>query len=127
MILLLNINATRGPTDCCSATHGLLLSEDTGLRNAGSIICNRDAASRRGLSRVGYFITLNGSLNGHPPSLHYKRRDPYIFSAKAPVLEGSGSRRLYRRKGTSVDHVYVVFGACVYLGFFYYSSKTDSW
>ena len=28
-----------------------------------------DAATRRGLSRVGYFITLNGSLNGHPPSL----------------------------------------------------------
>ena len=27
-----------------------------------------DAASRRGLSRVGYFITLNGPLNGHPPS-----------------------------------------------------------
>ena len=44
--------------------------------------------------------------------------DPYLFSAKAPVLEGSGSRRLYRRKGTSVDHVYVVFGARVYIGFF---------
>ena len=27
-----------------------------------------DAALRRGLSRVGYFITLNGLLNGHPPS-----------------------------------------------------------
>ena len=38
---------------------------------------------------------------------------PYLFSAKAPVLEGSGSRRLYRRKGTSVDSVYVVFGAHV--------------
>ena len=41
-IMLLNINATRGPTDCCSATHGLLLSEATGLW---------DAASRHGLSR----------------------------------------------------------------------------
>ena len=49
-------------------------------------------------------------------NLYYKRRDPYICSAKAPVLEGSGRSRLYRRKGTSVDRVYVVFG--VNLGFF---------
>ena len=28
-----------------------------------------DAASRRGLSRVGYFIPLNGPLNGQPPSI----------------------------------------------------------
>ena len=39
--MLLNINATHGPTDCCSATHGLLLSEATGLCDAESIICNR--------------------------------------------------------------------------------------
>ena len=51
-------------------------------------------------------------------SLYYKRRDPYICSAKAPVLEGSGSRRMYPLKGTSVDRVYVVFGARVDLGFF---------
>ena len=31
-----------------------------------------DAASRRGLSRVGYFITLNSPLNGHPPSYYYR-------------------------------------------------------
>ena len=49
--------------------------------------------------------------------LYYKRGDPYRCSAKAPVVEGSGSRRLYRRKGRSVDRVYVVFGARVYLGF----------
>ena len=53
-----------------------------------------------------------------PEYLYYKRRDPYLCSAKAPVLEGSGSRRLYRRKGTSVNRVYVVFGARVDLGFF---------
>ena len=29
-----------------------------------------DEASRRGLSWVGYFILLNGPLNGHPPSCH---------------------------------------------------------
>ena len=28
-----------------------------------------DAASRRGLSRAGYFITLNGPLNWHPLSI----------------------------------------------------------
>ena len=50
--------------------------------------------------------------------LYYKRGDPYICSEKAPVPEGSGSPRLYCRKGTSIDRVYVVFGARVYLGFF---------
>ena len=39
--MLLNSNATRGPTDCCSATHGLLHSEATGLWDAESIIFNR--------------------------------------------------------------------------------------
>ena len=48
--------------------------------------------------------------------LYYKRRDPYLCSAKAPVLEGSGSRRMYPLKGMSVDRVYVVFGARVDLG-----------
>ena len=57
--------------------------------------------------------------------LYYKREDPYICSAKAPVPEGSGSRRLYGRKGTSVDRVYVVFGARVYLGFFLIFGKNE--
>ena len=39
--------------------------------------------------------------------VYYKRVDLYLCSAKAPVLEGSGSRRLYRLKGTSIDRVYV--------------------
>ena len=51
--------------------------------------------------------------------LQYRRGDPYHCSAKAPVLEGSGSHRLYRRKDTSVDR----FVARADLGFFYYSSK----
>ena len=55
--------------------------------------------------------------------LYYKRGDHYLCSANAPVLEGSGSRRLYRRKGTSVDRVYVVFGARVDLGFVTISQK----
>ena len=58
---------------------------------------------------------------------YYKRGDPYLCSAKAPVLEGSGSRRLYPLKGTSVDRVYVCLLHVSIVGFFYYSSKTDSW
>ena len=45
---------------------------------------------------------------------------------KAPVLEGSGSRRLYPLKGTSAERVYVVFGARVYLGFFTIRQKRIS-
>ena len=67
--MLLNMNATRGPriaaqrpTGCCSAR---LLG--CGTRSPLYLIGN--AASRRGLLRVGYFITLNGPLNGHPPSI----------------------------------------------------------
>ena len=37
--------------------------------------------------------------------LYYKMVDPNLCSAKAPVLEGSGSRRLYPLKGKSVDRV----------------------
>ena len=53
--MLLNINATRGTTDCCSATHGLLPSEATGLWDAESIIFNRgrSAASWTFTGRVG--------------------------------------------------------------------------
>ena len=39
--------------------------------------------------------------------LYYKRRGLYLCSAKTPLLPGSGSRRVYRRKGTSLDRVYV--------------------
>ena len=60
-----------------------------------------------------YVIGHMGLLN-----LYYKRVDTYLCSALTPVLEGSGSRRLYTRKGTSVDRVSVVFVARVYLGFF---------
>ena len=50
--------------------------------------------------------------------LYYKTRGLYLCSAKAPLLEGSGNRRLCPLKGTSFDRVYVVFGARVDLGFF---------
>ena len=39
--------------------------------------------------------------------LYYKRRILYLCSAKDPVLQGSQSRRVYRRKGTIVNRVYV--------------------
>ena len=44
---------------------------------------------------------------GRIQSLYYKRRSLYLCSAKAPLLPGSVSRRVYRRKGTSLDRVYV--------------------
>ena len=48
-------------------------------------------------------------------SIYIIREETPIF---APVLEVSGSRRLYPLKCTSVDRVYVVFGARVDLRFF---------
>ena len=50
----------------------------------------------------------------------------YLCSAKAPVLQGSGSRRVCRRKGTSFDRVYVCCST-FRSSDIYYSSKTDSW
>ena len=44
------------------------MAEATGCGTRSPLYLIGDAASRRGLSRVGYFITLNGPLNGHPPS-----------------------------------------------------------
>ena len=43
--------------------------------------------------------------------IYYKKVDPYLWTELAPVLEGSGTRRLYPRKGTSVDRVCVTFVA----------------
>ena len=45
-------------------------------------------------------------------------KNPYLCSAKAPVLGGSESRRLYPRKGTSVDRVYVCLLHVSIVGFF---------
>ena len=67
------------PTGCCWAR---LLG--CGTRSPLYVI--GDAASRRGLSRVGYFITLNGPLNGHPPSI----------VLKAPVDSTFWKARKYR-------------------------------
>ena len=69
--------AAQRPTGCCSAR---LLG--CGTRSPLYLI--GDAASRRGLSRVGYFITLNGPLNGHTPSYFYKG----IFMTASVCLYG---------------------------------------
>ena len=55
---------------------------------------------------------------GLPSSLYYKIIYLYIFSAKAPVIQGSGSRRLYPLKGTSLDRVYVCLLHVWIVGFF---------
>ena len=44
--------------------------------------------------------------------LYYKIVGPYLWTELAPVLEGSGSRLRHPGKGTSVDHVCVIFVAC---------------
>ena len=41
----------------------------TGLRDAESIIFNRGRSVASWTFTVGYFIPLNGPLNGHPPSI----------------------------------------------------------
>ena len=64
--------AAQRPTGCCSAR---LL----GCWTRSPLYLIGDAASRRGLSRVGYFITLNGPLNVNPPSFYYiKLQCPYV-------------------------------------------------
>ena len=50
--------------------------------------------------------------------LYYKRRSLYLCSAKAPLLPGYVSRRVYRRKGTSLDRVYVCLWHVSTVGFF---------
>ena len=44
---------------------------------------------------------------------------PLSLLALAPVVEGFGSRRLYPRKDTTVDHVSLVFVARVDRGIFF--------
>ena len=56
-----------------------------------------------------------------------KRRSLYLCSAKAPLLPGSVSRRVYRRRGTSLDRVYECLYHVSTVGFFTIRKKTDSW
>ena len=67
--MLLNINATRGPRIAAQRPMGCCSARLLGCGTRSPLYLIGDAASRRGLSRVGYFITLNGPLNGHPPSV----------------------------------------------------------
>ena len=59
-----------GSVQCITIEDSRLLTE-AGLTRSPLYVIG-DAASRRGLSRVGYFIPLNGCrpLNGHPPSVY---------------------------------------------------------
>ena len=61
----------------CGSVHYITIGDSRLLTAAGltrsPVYLIGDAASRCGLSRVGYFIPLNGRrpLNGHPPSYDY--------------------------------------------------------
>ena len=64
-------------TEHCGSVHYITIRDSMLLTAAGltrsPLYLIGDAASRCGLSRVGYFIPLNGrrQLNGHPPSFVY--------------------------------------------------------
>ena len=64
-------------TEHCGSVHYITIGDSRLLTAAGltrsPLYLIGDAASRCGLSRVGYFIPLNGRrpLNGHPPSYCY--------------------------------------------------------
>ena len=64
-------------TEHCGSVHYITIGDSRLLTAAGltrsPLYLVGDAASRCGLSRVGYFIPLNGRrpLNEHPPSLNY--------------------------------------------------------
>ena len=70
-------------TEHCGSVHYITIGDSRLLTAAGftrsPLYLIGDAASRCGLSRVGYFIPLNGRcpLNGHPPSSHIYL-GPYI-------------------------------------------------
>ena len=62
--------------------------------------------------RARTLIGLHTYTHNSSSILYYKRRSLYLCSAKAPLLPGSVSRRVYRRKGTSLDLCLCVFVAC---------------
>ena len=64
-------------TEHCGSVHYITIGDGRLLTEAGltrsPLYIIGDAASRCGLSRVGYFMPINGRrpLNGHPPSGNY--------------------------------------------------------
>ena len=66
-------------TEHCGSVHYITIGDSRLLTAAGltrsPLYLIGDAASRCGLSRVGYFIPLNGRrpLNGHPPSIKLEK------------------------------------------------------
>ena len=78
-------------TEHGGSVHYITIGDSRLLTTAGltqSPLCLiGDAASRCGLSRVGYFIPLNGRrpLNGHPPSINYSR------NASIPICKMSSA------------------------------------
>ena len=66
-------------TEHCGSVHYITIGDSRLLTEAGltrsPLYLIGDAASRCGLSRVGYFMPLNGRrpLNGHPTSWYYRK------------------------------------------------------
>ena len=75
------IAATRLENDIFVKTH---------VHTSPIVVKKGDAASRRGLSRVGYFIPLNGPLNGHPPCITLCIRHQFVNSCARVVAYRKG-------------------------------------
>ena len=74
------------------------------------------AASRRGLSRVVYFITLNGPLNGHPPSPLLKVVGFYDLSVLSMSVMGFQKKSLEGGwVGWALSKFFWIFGICLTL------------
>ena len=74
-------------TEHCGSVHYITIGDSRLLTAAGltrsPLYLIGDAASRCGLSRVGYFIPLSGRcpFNGHPPSSDYKLAVLFLISS----------------------------------------------
>ena len=71
------------------------------------LIFARSYALRRSWSYID--ITVPSNRQRSRSIIYIKRVDPYLCSELAPVLEGSGSRRRYPRKGIRASIVFLSY------------------
>ena len=88
-------------TEHCGSVHYITIGISRLLTAAGfsrsPLYLIGDAASRCGLSRVGYFIPLNGRrpLNGHPPIIYIKIKSNVLKMHKHYNTIKKNSTKLY--------------------------------
>ena len=104
-------------TEHCGSVHYITIGDSRLLTAAGltrsPLYLIGDAASRCGLSRVGYFIPLNGRrpLNRHPPSILYSDlMSVYLMSHELKtaavvlrnVVKPQGKQQQTKKQGTLI-------------------------